>query len=134
MIAYTGRPATTTNMAGTMARTGKDSSRMANAGVDTGAKMLGVGATTAIARRKLSLLRACCEGRGGRVRSESSVFQQEHEISRQALHRGGERVVRVLPALQPPAVRRPVGWRSEQQHGILGRVTTPCSQTAADPP
>src|ERR1700682_2653532 len=98
MIAYTVRPATTTKMAVTMASTRKDSSRMANAGVDTGAKMLGVGATTAIARRKLSLLRACCEGRGGRVRSESSAFQQEFEISRQALHRGGESVVRGLAA------------------------------------
>src|SRR5260370_17046183 len=95
----------------TMASTRKDSSRMANAGVDTGANMLGVGATTATARRKLSLLRACSEGGAAAYVPSRPFFSKNTKSADGALLHGGERA---LPALQSLAVRRPIGWRSDR--------------------
>src|SRR2546422_9668723 len=84
MSVYTAKPATMTKIAPVMARTKNDRSRIANAGVETGAKMLGVSITcctlTRRARCKPTLSGWFCWGLG--VRSRIS-----HEGSRETTRR-----------------------------------------------
>src|SRR5690349_10562693 len=73
MIAYTVTPATTMKMSVTIASTRNDTSRMANAGVDTGANMLGV-AGPAVAIVGLMPCRCRPRGRGDRRQRRAPYF------------------------------------------------------------
>jgi len=147
------RPATTTKMKVTMASTRKDSSRMANAGVDTGANMLGSAQfpprrtrahpaievtrtarrpeieTTATARRKLSLLRACSEGETATHVPRVGRFSARTGHRRQrAPSRRGLEACRVLEGFRgsDPAVP----GRSERW-GAWGAISgPPCHETS----
>src|SRR5262249_45450950 len=75
---YTVKPATTTKITPVMARTKSDTSRIKNAGVETGANMLGVSTTccTRIGRATCAPTLSCwfCEGLGecSRISSDGS--------------------------------------------------------------
>src|SRR6266404_6429718 len=80
------------------------------------------------ARRKLSILRACCEGGGGGVRSESSVFQQEHAISRQGAPSRSEpgacRVIEGFRGASRLCRGAPTVGGLEERHGFAGALRT----------
>src|SRR5437660_5972288 len=124
MIAYTVRPATTTKMPVTIASTRKDSSRMANAGVDAGANMLGVGAIPTTANPRL-IPRSRSRGKiqlGASCRSSVPVARAGAAVyvpSRPFFSKNTQSADRALPR---GADQEPVGLSRglEERHGFAG--------------